>query len=212
MKINLNGIDAIIFDLGGVILNIDYDLTIEAFRELGGENFDQLYTQAHQNHIIDNFEIGKSSPDDFINYMLDFLPDVYDANLIVYAWNLMLMDLPKSRVEFLIRLGKEKRIFLFSNTNAIHFKEVLEILKTEFGTEKLFDELFEKAYFSHLAGKRKPNSDAFQLVISENNLDPAKTLFIDDSIQHIEGANKVGLQTYHLVDEDITDIFTFDQN
>lgn len=210
MQIEIQKLDAIIFDLGGVILNLDYNLTIEAFKHLGGERFDELYTQANQSHIIDDFEIGKATTEEFIRFMLDFLPAENQSQTIVDAWNKMLLDLPTSRIELLKHIGSQKRIFLFSNTNAIHYSEVLQILKTEFGNKNLFNELFEKAYFSHIAGVRKPNKEAFQLVLDENQLDPSKTLFIDDSIQHIEGAQKVGLQTYHLVNEDIIDIFKFD--
>ncbi|MEZ4924327.1 MAG: HAD family phosphatase [Crocinitomicaceae bacterium] len=209
MKLNLNDFEAIIFDLGGVILNLDYNLTINAFKELGGNRFDELYTQAYQTEIIDQFEIGKATSDEFVHFMMSFLPDISDPERIVKAWNVMLLDLPDYRIDFLRRIGKHKRIFLFSNTNAIHFKEVHKILGS-IGCNNFFEEVFEKAYFSHLVGKRKPNANAFQLVINENNIDPSRTLFIDDSIQHIEGAQKVGLQTYHLTKEDVVDLFTFD--
>jgi HAD superfamily hydrolase (TIGR01509 family) len=211
MGINLNQIDAIIFDLGGVILNLDYNKTINAFKRLGGDRFDELYTQAYQSKIIDNFEIGEIGPPEFIAFMKSYIPAVKNDELIVSAWNEMLLDLPAYRIDFLRKIAQKKRTFLFSNTNAIHIAVVKDLLEKEFGSRDLFDEIFEKAYYSHTAGKRKPNADAFELVINENQLNPQRTLFIDDSIQHIEGAGKLGIQTYHLQEEDIVDIFDLDQ-
>jgi putative hydrolase of the HAD superfamily len=209
MKVDVTSLDAVIFDLGGVILNLDYNLTIDAFKNLGGDRFDELYTQANQSKIIDSFEIGESTSQDFINYLLQFLPEVKDPKVVMDAWNVMLLDLPSRRIDFLKRIGKDKRIFLFSNTNEIHYNNFRYMLKEVYGNDNLLETLFEKTYYSHIAGKRKPNSDAFKLVIDENNLDISRTLFIDDSIQHIKGANELGIQTYHLVDEDVVDIFTF---
>ena len=104
-------------------------------------------------------------------------------------------------------IRKTHQIFLFSNTNDIHYRSFTSDLEKKFGSKNFLDSIFEKTYFSHLVEKRKPNADAFQLVIQEQGLDPNRTLFIDDSEQHIKGAQLLGIQTYHLVDEDLIDIF-----
>jgi len=95
----------------------------------------------------------------------------------------------------LAQLKHKYRTFLLSNINAIHFDFVHTYLKSEFGMENN-DDLFEKTYYSHLMGKRKPDAEIFEQVLQENNLNPAETLFIDDSPQHLETAKKLGLQTY----------------
>ncbi|MBK9190224.1 MAG: HAD family phosphatase [Crocinitomicaceae bacterium] len=202
----LQPISAIIFDLGGVILNLDYNLTVEAFRNLGKENFDQLYAQSHQDKIFDRFETGEISAPEFRNYMRGFYEKPISDFQIDNAWNAMLLDLPKHRVTFLEKIAKQKRIFLFSNTNEIHFDAFRKKIAGDFGTPDLLESLMEKTYYSHLAGRRKPNVDAFQLVIDNHKLNPAETLFIDDSIQHIEGAKKLGIQTIHLTGTDISDL------
>jgi putative hydrolase of the HAD superfamily len=206
-NLQLSNIDAIIFDLGGVILNLDFDLTINAFKELGGDNFDLLFTKAYQDKIFDKFETGQINSKEFVQYMLDFLPDEVKRGLIYDAWNAMLLDLPHHRIDFLNEIKQTHRIFLLSNTNEIHYKEFSKRTQEVYGNSKLLEEIFEKAYFSHLLKKRKPNADAFQVIIDNHNLEVGKTVFIDDSIQHIEGAKKVGLLTYHLVNEDIINIF-----
>ena len=204
---NLSEISTIIFDLGGVILNLDYNLTINAFKELGGENFDQLYTQAYQDNIIDQYETGQISSRAFLDYMKGFIPKHISDQQIINAWNAMLLDLPAERIDLLNKIKDRFQIYLFSNTNDIHYKNFTSFIGEKFGDPDLLDSLFIQTYYSHKVGKRKPNADAFEKVIDDHNLDPSKTLFIDDSEQHIVGASKVGLQTIHLVDEDIIDIF-----
>lgn len=202
-KIDLKDINAIIFDLGGVILNLDYDLTVNAFKELGGERFDKLYTQANQDKIFDAYEVGELSSQEFVNYLKKFLPETVSEGQIVDAWNKMLLNLPNERIEFLNQLRKKTPIYLFSNTNDLHYQSFKKRIEDNFGNENLLEDIFEKAYFSHLCAQRKPNHTAFQLVLDNHNLLAEKTLFIDDSIQHIEGANSLGLKTYHLVQEEI---------
>ena len=199
--------DTIIFDLGGVVLNLDYQATIDAFKALGKENFDKLYTQANQDKIFDQYETGSISSQEFREYFKSILGSTISNQQIDDAWNKLLLDLPKKRIDLLYRLKEEYRIFLFSNTNEIHLNSFRKTIKDAFGDEDLLEKVFHKTYYSHLVGIRKPNVEAFQHVIDEQGLDPQKTLFIDDSIQHIEGAQKLGIQTIHLTDKEITDIF-----
>jgi len=196
----------IIFDLGGVILNIDYHLTSKAFKDLGNVNFDELYSQAQQNNIFNKFETGKLSGDDFVKYLQEFIP-LKTKNEIEKAWNSMLLDLPLSRIDLLKSLGNDYRIFLLSNTNEIHINYFTNYVNEKFG-KNLFQSLFENHYYSNEIGLRKPNMDAFNYVITQNKLKASETLFIDDSEQHIKGANKVGLNTYFLKNgEDISSLF-----
>ena len=113
------------------------------------------------------------------------------------AWNAMLLDIPQERIDLLLELGKKYRLFLLSNTNAIHMKRFNEIVAHSFTIPSL-DALFEQSYYSHLIGKRKPDAVIFEEIVAMNGLRKEETLFIDDSIQHIESADKVGLKTLHL--------------
>lgn len=109
----------------------------------------------------------------------------------------MLVDLSQERFDFLVRLSANHRIFLLSNTNEIHMTWFKNYVDQLFG-ENAFFGLFEEAYLSHEIGMRKPQKETFQFVIDQNKLHPSKTLFIDDSPQHLVGAEKVGLQTIWL--------------
>lgn len=196
----------IIFDLGGVILNIDYDLTSKAFKKLGIKDFDKLYSQAKQNNLFNNLETGKIDPEEFRTSLKKYIPKATDQE-IDFAWNAMLLDLPKERIELLREVKENYRSFLLSNTNAIHVKAFTKYVDQLYG-ENLFDDIFENHYYSNEIGYRKPNTDAFQFVLSSNNLKAEETLFIDDSKQHIEGANKIGLNSFLLDNnKDITSLF-----
>jgi len=189
--------DTIIFDLGGVVINLDYEKTTKAFEALGLTNFNDLYSQAAQSGLFDAFEKGECSVQYFINKVLDYLPTGTQANQVVEAWNAMILDFPVENLELLKRLQTEKRTFLLSNTNEIHIQKVHHQLQ-QVSEEKTLHPYFEKVYFSSDIGMRKPNSEIFEFVVQEQGLNPARTLFIDDTEQHILGAQKVGIQTYHL--------------
>ena len=198
---------AILFDLGGVILNIDFNRCIEAFRKLGEEHFEELYAKSHQDKIFDLLETGSITAGEFRDYMKKFLQPSVTGKAIDEAWNELLVDLPAHRIELLLELKKDYRIYLFSNTNEIHLKGFREIIGDSFGDPDLLEKVFDKTYYSHLIGLRKPNPEAFQFILDDQDLEPADVLFIDDSIQHIEAASKMGIQTVHLVGRDVCDIF-----
>lgn len=203
---NLDGVESIIFDLGGVILNIDYNKSVEAFQKLGANDFDAMYSQAQQSDLFDRLELGEISPSHFRNELRNSFQVSWTDEAIDSAWNAMLLDLPPQRVQLLKDLSKKYRLFLLSNTNAIHYQAYSEYVNERYGLGDL-SELFEKAYFSHLFGKRKPFPETFLQITDINGLSPSNCLFIDDSIQHIKGAEKAGLRVFHHIDGDISDCF-----
>ena len=118
----------------------------------------------------------------------------------------LLLDLPQKRVQLLKAVKQHYNVFLLSNTNSIHISE----FKNQIGENRYLDfyKSFDKVYYSHEIGFRKPNKESFQIILDENNLNPKEVFFIDDSPQHIEGAKKLGIQTYHLQDnEEIISLF-----
>ena len=190
--------DAIIFDLGGVIIDLDYQLTIDAFKELGMIDFDSSYNQAQQSKLFDEFETGEISAQHFINCLLPFLKTGISPNKVVNAWNAMILSVQSSKIELLLTLREKYPLFLLSNTNELHVPKV----RREWSkvTSKPMEDFFNHIYFSHEIHLRKPNSEIFQLVCDQQLLIPERTLFIDDSLQHIKGAEMIGLQTFHLTD------------
>lgn len=198
----------ILFDFGGVILNIDYKLTERAFAKLGLKDFDRIYSQATQEKLFDVFEKGLISPAEFRQEIKKFINEDVSDSGIDEAWNSMLLDLPEERVKRLSKLKTNYRLFLLSNTNEIHFSSFSSYMQSKFNRD-IFSELFDKSYFSYKVKMRKPDMEIFELVLRENNLRKEETLFIDDSIQHIEGAKKSGLNAILLESgQTILDLFT----
>ncbi len=192
----MSAIKNIIFDLGGVILDIDIDRTHHAFREMGLEKIEDLFGYGHAASFFKDHEQGKISDEDFIAQVQKLIPGS-ESLAIRKAWNAMLLEFPAERIEYLRDLRKTYRLFLFSNTNGIHLEAFSMLYNSGSGNGKL-DELFDKAYYSHLMGLRKPDKESFEFILKENNLLPEETLFVDDAAINIRGAEEAGLQTFHL--------------
>ena len=201
----MNNIDTLIFDFGGVIINLDYSKPVNEFKKLGILDSKKLYSKKEQTKLFDSLECGQISDENFLNEIRK-KSNTNDLELIKKAWNSILLNIPKGRVHLLKKLSSKYKIFLLSNTNSIHLKEII----SSYGEKKWknFISIFNEVYFSNQIGMRKPNEDVFFYIIKKNKLDVSKTLFIDDSPQHIKTAKKIGFETYHLTNsEDIISLF-----
>ena len=193
----MNKIKNIIFDLGGVILNLDYAKTVDEFKKIGLLNFQDLYSQKMQNILFDDFEKGEVSSSEFISYLIDSENLKIKEIDFINAWNAMLLEIPVKKLEFIDALKKDYKVFLLSNTNEIHINKFEDDLKKN-NMLNQFYKCFDKVYYSSRMGKRKPDENCFKQVLEENQLVPQQTLFIDDSVQHIKGAKRIGIETFHL--------------
>ena len=193
----IKGIKHIIFDLGGVILNIDYQLTSKAFKQLGVNNFDELYSQKEQIQLFDELETGKIDNTAFFDRFNTLLNTSLSHQQIEVAWNAMLLDWPMRRLQILQQLQNQFDLFLLSNTNSIHEAAFTKSLEQTHGHSSIAL-FFDKAYFSHRLGFRKPDTRSFEHILQKHQLNPSETLFIDDSIQHINAADSIGIKTIFL--------------
>ncbi|MFM7233341.1 MAG: HAD family hydrolase [Flavobacteriales bacterium] len=195
--ISLNGIRNVIFDFGGVLFEIDYDLPAQAFEKLGFAGFRDLYTQAAQNPIFDLLETGKVSNQEFLSFLHEQVPSA-SRQQVLDAWNVILLHILPEEVRFVNELRQSgTRTFLLSNTNAIHVEEFEQMIARTMDIA-MFRNAFEQIYYSNVIGLKKPHPETFLAVCEWNSLNPAETLFIDDSKQHVEGALRAGLHAYHL--------------
>jgi len=193
----LKGVKNIIFDLGGVLLNIDFNLTKQAFIKLGVNDFDKYHSHANQERIFDDFETGKISENEFCS-KLKILTKINVKNIeIIEAWNAMLLDFPIKRKELLTKLKQKFTLFALSNTNETHLKAFHKIIQKNINETSL-NNLFHKHYFSNEIGYRKPDSQAFKFVLKDSGINPSETLFIDDTLENILAAKKLNFKTYHL--------------
>lgn len=187
----------IIFDLGGVLYEIDYEATEKAFASLSrAENIAQMrYSRSFQPEIITQYEIGKITESEFINGLRAEYQFTASDSEILAAWNAILVNIFPNREELVARFAQNYTIALLSNTNYSHITAITE------ETQNLFAPM-KKTFFSHVLNDRKPNVSIFETVCKELDIPPEESLFIDDSPQHIEGARQAGLHTLWLKDPD----------
>lgn len=194
----MNNIKNIIFDLGGVFININYKKTEEAFVQLGVANFTDLYNQHYASSLFEDLETGKIVPADFYTEFRKIANTSITNQQIEEAWNAMLLDIFPESLDWLQNIKSRYNIYLFSNTNQIHYECFIKIFSASVNN-KNFNNYFIKAYYSHILGLRKPYKESYQKILEEQQLVASETLFIDDTLKNIEGAKEAGLQTLHLI-------------
>jgi len=194
----IKGIRHIIFDLGGVLLNLDYSATERAFEALDIPDFKERYSQLSQNSFFDDWETGRIGREAFCAGIQSVSGNTnLTEEQILGAWNAMLLDFPIRRLQLLQQLRNYYDLILLSNTNEVHEVAFNEILMRAHGIPSIAH-FFDKVYLSHRVGMRKPDKEIFQRILEENGLKAEHTLFIDDSPQHIETAKSLGIQTIFL--------------
>lgn len=205
-KPDLRGINNLVFDFGGVLIDIDYEAVRSAFQKIGLEDVRAFYRHENQSHLFEEFERGIISATTFRDEIIKNIgkPLSYDA--FDWAWNAILKDVPTERVKLLERLSSRFNLYLLSNTNIIHYDKYTRDFQSQHG--RSLHSFFVKAYFSHEIKMRKPYPDIFDYVIKDAGLDKEKSLFIDDAEKNIETARSVGLQVFYKPqDDELTDFF-----
>ena len=190
-------VKSIIFDLGGVIIQLDQPRTDQALAQLSGispEGFRAL--AAEKQSFFQAFERGEVEEEAFLPELQQLLKTSASIDTLQEAWNAMLLELPAQNQQTLRELGTQYRLFMLSNTNEIHIAEVHKRLKAVGGMED-FSPLFEEVFYSQRIGARKPEERAFRLILEKHGLSAAETLFVDDNQENIKGAARLGLQTWH---------------
>ena len=202
-----NGIKNIIFDLGGVILDLDLDAAYKEFSRLSGLAQDEVIRRTQGLLLFEDYETGSISSDAFRQNLNQLLEMQANDSEIDTAWCAMLGGIPAHRLKLASRLRESYRTFVLSNTNEIHVRRFNDIIEESMGDTQLQDH-FEKMYYSHEMRMRKPNLEIYETVLSEQSLNATETLFIDDTLANIEGAEKLNIRTVHLQrPEHLTQLF-----
>ena len=194
----LDALDGVILDFGGVLYDIDYDAPPKAFGALGDPSFASLYHQASQSPWFDQLETGTLGKEEFYGHLLKRCDAGTTMQDVHEAWCCILTGMPQARAEAVEWLGRKTRLFLLSNTNAIHAHVFEEDLRATLRDADAFWGAFQQAHYSHDLGLKKPHPETFLHVCERHGLAPSRTLFLDDSIQHVRGAAEAGLHAHHL--------------
>jgi putative hydrolase of the HAD superfamily len=196
----------IIFDLGGVLLDIDYNRTVQAFHRLGLTDAKAQFTKERQTEIFQTYERGGMTDQAFLAALGAYMPSVH-AGEIAHAWCALLGSMPLGRMELLEKLAQRYDLFVLSNTNSIHQVEFEKTIDQKIGWER-FSRAFKHIGYSHQLHLRKPDAEVFEKMLELNGLQAEETFFIDDTEEHVLSARSLGIQAFHLRDdEDIRDVF-----
>ena len=187
----------IIFDLGGVILDIDENIVYKELEKMG-INIAELAHSKEFMDIMSKFDIGVYTAPTFRKKTKALIGQEKMTDQRFDAiWNSMLLDIPRERIEAIEKVKKHYKIFLMSNSNVIHYDLYVRDLQLRFGYNE-FDELFNKSYFSFAEHLEKPDPRFFELILDHEGLLPEETLFIDDTAENIKAAKSLGINTYHI--------------
>lgn len=201
----------LIFDFGGVIYQIDFERQKNTFLSLGINGFENLYAQASQNSLFSDLETGKIGEDIFREKLIGLIGKNIPVPMVDELWNSILIDYFHDKIGLLQKLKSKYRLMLLSNTNKIHYSFYTEQFLTRYGYD--FNDLFDNTYWSFKIGMRKPDQEIFERVIAENGFTQENALFIDDTVQNTESAEKYGLSSFWLSPgSDVSDLFDANLN
>lgn len=183
----------IIFDFGDVFINLDKQIIFREMEKFGGKP--ELSPELIA--LNESYEVGQISSEEFVQHLTVVYPNATTKE-IIHIWNSMLLDFPDYRLKFIEELSKENkyRLFLLSNTNALHIPHVADIMGN--GKFDRFRNAFEQFYLSHEICLRKPNAEIYDFVLDENNIKAEETFFIDDTKENTDAAEKLGITTWNL--------------
>jgi glucose-1-phosphatase len=202
-------ISTLIFDLGGVLINLDLPQCIQNFKELGLQNFEQHLSLFGQKGFFLQFEKGQISATEFREEIRKICPNPLTDAQIDAAWCSFLCDIPNQKLEMLLELKKKFRLLLLSNTNELHI-EVSAAGEFAKINRKITD-IFDKCYYSYAMGMAKPDTEIFETLLADAGVTAGECLFLDDGHKNTEQAAKIGIQSYLVdINEDLS--FLLDEN
>ncbi len=198
---NLSGIKHLVFDLGGVIIDLDPGATFKAFERLTGLPFEQWKAGMDRSHLFLDYEKGLIDDAQFREGVRRLGNISATDSEIDLAWNAMLGNIPAHRIQKVVELGKDFTTYVLSNANHIHELAVNQILYRSMGKADL-GHFFHKVYFSHNMKLRKPDAEIYRAVLDDSGLKPEEVLFLDDKPENLRGAEKLKIQTFHVPSPD----------
>ena len=196
----------VVFDLGGVLINLDFDNCLNAFRKAGFRDIEKQACQFRGKCFFSQFELGEISPEEFRKAIRKEVSEALSDHEIDDMWNLMLLDIPREKLDLLLKLREHYMVYLLSNTNRIHWDYACEQMFCYRGFR--VNDFFEDIFLSFEMHKAKPEKDIYEQMMKEANILPEETFFIDDSAINCQAAISLGIQSYHYhIGEDLSSLF-----
>ncbi|MCH9643650.1 MAG: HAD family phosphatase [Gammaproteobacteria bacterium] len=193
---------ALIFDLGNVIVNLNAEKTIGAFSQLGIESPEKIFQVRQQNALCDQHERGEISSQQFCTALQELAHPNTHVNDIREAWCHMIAGIPKEKIILLQGLRDKYKLYALSNTNQMHVDIMDQHLQQEHQIENL-DQLFDKCYYSHNLGMRKPEQRIFEHIINDSGHLAEDVIFLDDHPKNIQAASDYGIKSIHVTIDNV---------
>lgn len=188
---------AIIFDFGNVIIDIDIPRTFNNFAKLTSKRPEVVERLFVENQVFMRYETGKFDDIEFREVVRQVLGFPLSDAEVDLAWNALLLEIPKRRIELLLKLREKYPVYLLSNTNNIHIKQSEKYIKKTFGFSTL-NELFDEAFLSYEIGLWKPDNAFYMHVLTKIGCEPKEVLFLDDNQKNVESSRAIGINTIHV--------------
>lgn len=197
-----DNITTLIFDFGGVLINLDLDRCIRRFNELGLKNFEDKLSNFGQKGFFLQFEKGEIDVEAFCHEVRQLAGIPLTDEEIISAWCLFLVDIPAYKIDLLLRLKQRYRLLLLSNTNPLHIDISAVNEFARYGLK--IEDVFEKCYYSFEMKMAKPDAVIFETLLADAGVSPDECLFLDDGPKNIDQATKMGIKSYLVdVNEDL---------
>lgn len=190
-------VTTLLFDLGNVLFDLDIPATEKALNKLLGQGAHHFAVWARDNRFFERFETGEIDNDAFIGTILEKCSPETTATDVILAWNAMLLGMPANRLAWLEELRVNYQVALLSNTNGLHIHWVHDYFREAHALTDYEDKYFDRVYYSHAIGARKPNREAYRFVLQDLDVTPQEVLFIDDNLENCLGARQVGIHAVH---------------
>lgn len=195
---NFSSLKNIVFDLGGVILDLNVSATLEAFLEMGFPGELLNYPENFHTDVFYNYETGKTSTSEFRDAIRKIAGLNFSNGEFDHAWNAMLARVPKKRIGILKSLSSHYKLYILSNTSPLHIEKFTAMFRDAAGFE--LNEVFSGCYYSYETGLHKPDAESFQFVLKDAKILAQETLFLDDNIHNVKAAKELGFNVIHISD------------
>lgn len=195
---NHSKIENIIFDLGGVIINLNIENTFKKFSALFNKEVSiDIFTDHKKFGFFKDYEVGKIDEREFRDHIRDLADFPISDQQIDEAWIAMLLDIPEDRINWIYEATRKYNCVVLSNTNSIHVKYFEDFFNkvTPYGYPK---DVWQKLYYSHEIGERKPDISAFEYVLEDTGFEPSRTVLFDDLKENLKSASKLGIKTEYV--------------
>ncbi len=186
-------IDAVVFDMGGVLLGVNLEACVSDFKKLGYDA-SKLLNPYKQSGPFLKLEKGEISPEELCDIIREEAGKYISDEDIAAALDKFVTEVPEYKLEMLLELRKRKKVYMLSNTNGMAFPDIRRKYFSRGG--HTIDDYFDDLFLSFEMGVVKPSDEIFHMMTQRAGLLPGRTLFIDDSADNIAAAGRLGFKTY----------------